>query len=193
MEKWSMNYVVAQLHQIAKDITRYDGSRSDLMKFNSELANLKATANKYLPLSITVDEILSHLQESQQTRRLTTYWDFVYRDEKTKSESGTQHLRNITIRCILKTAGFYTALLIGISFTVEALKHFNDEDLREICTTAEHYIEAYDLKSYFLQMGFYRVTGKLVGSVPEWEAGMFSTLSKQGWNLTGRRRNAVYK
>ncbi|KAG7403562.1 hypothetical protein Forpe1208_v016164 [Fusarium oxysporum f. sp. rapae] len=61
-------------------------------------------------------------------------------------------------------------LFIGISFTVEVFKLFDDNDLREICTLAGEYIETYSLKDYFLQMGFYKATQKLVGKVSEWKS-----------------------
>jgi hypothetical protein len=138
------------------------------------------TAKKHLPLSITLEELLKGQQEAQQTRRLTSFWDYFLREEKTNSETNKQHLRNIEIRQRLKKAGFYTVLFIGISFAVEDFKLFNDNDVQEICTLAEEYIETYSLKDHFLQAGFYRVTQKLVRKVPDWEFGMFSTLSIQG-------------
>ncbi|KAK7570500.1 hypothetical protein V3481_019356 [Fusarium oxysporum f. sp. vasinfectum] len=170
MEKLCVNDLVTQVRQAVEDIKRYTGSRHDLTDLNTELGNLKATANKYVPLSITIKELQSRQQDAQQIRRLSVFWDFFLREEKTKSETDKQHLRNIKIRYSLKKAGFYTALFIGISFTVEVFKLFDDNDLREICTLAGEYIETYSLKDYFLQMGFYKATQKLVGKVSEWKS-----------------------
>ncbi|EWY79478.1 hypothetical protein FOYG_17383 [Fusarium oxysporum NRRL 32931] len=168
MAKRSMKSVEIQINNLEKDAENFTGSRDDLHNLTQALTSLKVTSNNVAPLSIAVDELRTGVPGL--ARRVMNFFKFVFNEEKTTKETDNTHLKNNQIRFKLKNeVKFYTALFIGISFTVNDIKSFKIDAFQATCKLAERYIQTYDLKQYFQNEDILKAIPLWEGTLPNWD------------------------